>query len=624
MRKTTTRKFFITIILVLLLLFISSCNNNGNGTGPGQNGEENKMYINKIEVVTENPKQYEKLELKLTDTQEFKQLEINPFNYREFKVMAEFEAPSKNRYSIPAFWYHDYETYLNENWPVQPQGIHGIASKDQSEPQGLDVIDLIGDPHFRIRYFPLENGEYNVKLSIYIDEALVQTLTSSLVVAENQEEFKGLIQVEEKHKRNFVFANGDTFIPVGQNTAWYTSSTRQTEDYKIWFQKMRENEANFGRIWMAPWSYALHWGVDHDDFTSKQGAAARLDKTLEIAEEYEIYFMLALLNHGQFSAVTNPKWQENPYNVINGGFLDLPSKFFSSKRAKETYKQQLLYIIARYGYSPYIMAWELFNEVDWTDQFNEAIVFMWHSEMAAFLKENDPYHHLVTTSYKYRFGGAYTSKNIDFTNPHDYGYNGESMLNRLVPVLDESFFRYNKPVIHSEIGVNWQSGPETYAEDPTGISLKQAQWAGIMGGGAGAAMNWWWDSWVHPHDLYYRFKGAGVYAKQMDMTGDSYTLLHKLSGVSLNNNNVGILGYIIDDRIYGYLADKRWTNKKPTVASKEVSVSIPFKNGSYIVDIYNTDTGEIMETKTIVISNQKLELNVTFVEDIAFIARQVK
>lgn len=37
--------------------------------------------------------------------------------------------------------------------------------------------------------------------------------------------------------------------------------------------------------------------------------------------------------------------------------------FFTNERARADYKQRLRYLVARYGYSTSIFAWEFFNEV---------------------------------------------------------------------------------------------------------------------------------------------------------------------------------------------------------------------------------------------------------------------
>ncbi|MDI6452760.1 hypothetical protein [Peloplasma aerotolerans] len=618
------KRIYLIILSISFLLFLSSCKpSETEVTDPTETiipTEVTPMnLISQINLVTEHPKAYEKIEFELTDTETFKSLETNPFDYRDVHIQGVFTSPSGEVYAIPAFWYQDYEIVLNTSWTAPPNGISGRASTNPDEPQGLEMVNYIGDPHYRLRYLPEEAGLHTLHLEVKKEGVIVQILQTSVTIDEGTKDYKGVIKVEETHKRNFVFEDGSTFMPVGQNNAWYTSSTRQTEDYRVWFELMHDNFANFTRIWMGTWSFALHWGNAHDDFTSRLNQAARLDKVFDLAAEYDIYFMLALLNHGQFSAIVNPQWASNPWNEANGGPLSYPSQFFSHLGAKETYKQQLLYILGRYGYSTQVMAWELFNEVDWTDNFNSAIVYMWHSEMSQFIKENDPYNRMVTTSYKGHTGGAYQSPWIDFANPHSYDYTSKNIMVHLPPVLNNLFTQYNKPILQSEIGINWRNGTDTTAADPTGISLKQAQWAGIMGGGAGAAMNWWWDSWVHPNNLYYRFIGVGKYAQQMDMVGDYYDRLPALPGVHVSNSQTGLLGYRIDNRVYGYAFDNNWRHNYTTINQKNVTYRIPITTGAYSLSIYNTDSGEIIETRTISTFNDFLEFDLTFTEDIAFI-----
>ena len=64
-------------------------------------------------------------------------------------------------------------------------------------------------------------------------------------------------------------------------------------------------------------------------------------------------------------------------------------------------RRKYRYILARWGYSPAIMAFELFNEVENTDAAHQgrwAEIAAWHREMAGFLRANDPNRHLITTS----------------------------------------------------------------------------------------------------------------------------------------------------------------------------------------------------------------------------------
>jgi hypothetical protein len=59
----------------------------------------------------------------------------------------------------------------------------------------------------------------------------------------------------------------------------------------------------------------------------------------------------------------------------------------------------LRYLIARYGYSQNLLAWEFFNEIDNDYSFlNSANVAAWHGVMGGWLHTNDVFGHLVTTS----------------------------------------------------------------------------------------------------------------------------------------------------------------------------------------------------------------------------------
>ena len=67
----------------------------------------------------------------------------------------------------------------------------------------------------------------------------------------------------------------------------------------------------------------------------------------------------------------------------------------SHPQAREAYKKRLRYIVARWGYSPHIAAWQLWNEIDHGAQVLSAVrdgditVEQWHEEMSAYLQQID-------------------------------------------------------------------------------------------------------------------------------------------------------------------------------------------------------------------------------------------
>ncbi|NLC94482.1 MAG: DUF5060 domain-containing protein [Bacilli bacterium] len=613
-------KRVIIIIVLLVLMIITSCKNKIQTTITTSSNVETSTtesikehLFASVSVINTTLKAYEMVEMRLNEKMDIKSI-VNPYDYDELNIFGKFTSPTGREIMLPAFWYKEYEIILDETW--QGSG----SNVPLNEPKGLETVLLKDNECYMFRFLPTEKGNWIYEVEVKYQGEVIQTLSGNIEIQDNEAVYKGFIQVEPLHKRNFIFEDGSMYIPIGQNTSWHVNRAHKTYDYDVWFQNMHEIGANVGRIWLSQRCFSLHYGEKFNDFSSRQNEAARLDRVISLAEKYDIYLFLTLINHGQFSQYVNPDWHNNPWNVINGGILNKPREFFYSEDAKRIYKSQLLYLIGRYSYSTHIFAWELWNEVDWTDS-NPLDVYQWHKEMSQFIKEHDPYHHLVTTSYKGETGMAYGLSTIDFVNPHSYDYANKNMNNQLVNRINAIWNIYQKPVIFSELGINAESGGRTYEMDPTGITIHQGLWASIMGGGAGGAMNWWWDSWVHPHNLYYRFEGAAKYSKLMDLRGSTYIQLSSLKDITISNNQISILGYRIDNRLYIYLYDKNWTyfyqNIKP---KEEVIVTIPFVNGEFKVTIIDTKTGEIIDTASIVINDEKFTFQLpTFHEDIAII-----
>ena len=567
-----------------------------------------------VSEITTTPTVHEKVELCLEERNPgFIKDHYNPFDYNAIDVYGEFVSPSGKSLVVDAFWYRDYVISLDT--------FISTGNVIEGEPNGLEITKLTGDPEYRMRFRPDEAGEWSYKIYVAVEDGVYEELSGKITVVDSEKEYKGQIQVDKSNNRVFQYEDGTTFMPIGENIGWWTNNSRKIYDFYVWFLNSHNNNMNIARIWMATWGFCLHWGKSIYDLSDRLAFAGRLDRTIEYAEEFDIYVMLTLINHGQFSSQTNAEWASNPYNVKNGGILDKPEKFFTDFQAKTVYKNELKYILARYGYSDKIMCWELFNEVDWTDNAEIYAVNIknWHKEMATFIRQNDPYNHMISTSYKTEQGLAFSLDEIDYVCPHNYGYANKNICEALPSVQDRLYNQYKKPVLYAEIGIDWENGQNNYRLDPKGISLKQASWAGMMGGGAGGAMNWWWDSYVHPYNLYHQFAGAGAYAKLLNLSGDDYTQLRTLSGVT-KSNGVDLIGYRFNDRIYGYVYDKAWKYNNATGELSGISVSIPFTDGSYTLTLYNTNTGYQLLTKEITVSGGSVTVDFpAFTNDIAFI-----
>lgn len=133
-------------------------------------------------------------------------------------------------------------------------------------------------------------------------------------------------------------------------------------------------------------------------------------------------------------------------------------------------------------------------------------------------------------------------------------------------------------------------------------------------------MNWWWDSFVHPANLYFRFTGASKFSLQMNLIGESYEQLRFDEDIRIDGDEIGILGYRVDNRVYGYLFDQNWIYNGKEVDTKALSVTIPIANGKYTIRLFNTVSGDVKKEEKVSIRDERLTFTIeNFHRDLAFI-----
>lgn len=302
------------------------------------------------------------------------------------------------------------------------------------------------------------------------------------------------IGLDPEHRGRFRSSEGRSFTPVGTNLAW--SRGEPVPYYRSAIERYAEADLNWMRIWMAHWGRLnLDWLPERDGRSPPPGLldptiASNWDQVLAAAERHGVYVQLVLQHHGQYSTRVNPNWHDNPWNVANGGFLPTASDFFTSERARALTRQKYRYIVARWGWSPAIFAWELFNEVHWVDAWNqdrnEAAVAAWHSEMAEWIRSIDAYDHLVTTSTEKLQSPIYDR--MDFFQPHLYAAD-LLVAARRVPMAQPG---RERPVFYGEVG---DDHLDVSADvKAAGVAIVPPAWAGLFGQSQLPAQPWLgWD-----------------------------------------------------------------------------------------------------------------------------------
>lgn len=174
------------------------------------------------------------------------------------------------------------------------------------------------------------------------------------------------------------------------------------------------------------------------------------------------------------------------------------------------------------------MAWELFNEVQFTDaaRDNKESVAAWHREMAVFLRAQDPYHHLVATSSDANaVPGLYDA--MDFVQPHAYPPGGVAAVRSVDPA------KWNKPVFFGEIG----PGGELHGDD--GTFLHNTLWASLLSRSSGAAQYWTWDL-IDTKNLYSHFASATAFVQASGLASPD---LHSQDGISVRTEEPGAVSF---------------------------------------------------------------------------------
>jgi hypothetical protein len=344
--------------------------------------------------------------------------------------------------------------------------------------------DEIGSYHF--------GAVYETTLGVRKTDLVVSLVTPAEVENTAKTRLPSIL-IDPKDPRKFARSDGLPYLPVGANLAWAPDGVSDRVGYYLRaFPSYSKANLNWMRIWMAHWGgLNLDWLPSDLGPSPKPGAisadvAESWDKLLSAAEENGVYVQVVLQHHGQYTTANDSNWAENPWNAANpGGFLKSPEDFFTDPNARVMTLIKYRYIVARWGWSPAVLAWELFNEVHWTDAMrhgHEAEVARWHSDMAAFIRLVDVYGHLITTSTENLRSPIY--EKMDYYQPHLYPVNLLAGARSFV----SSYAALNKPVFYGEEGDDHQ--PVTAEVKKSGLNIVPPIWASIMGEGLMAAPPW--------------------------------------------------------------------------------------------------------------------------------------
>ncbi len=438
----------------------------------------------------------------------------NPFDSHEVRARCWFRDPDGRGHVVDGFYYQGYTRTL-EN--------------------GREVLTASGVPQWRVRFTPTLVGRWTCKLSVddHAGHHRSAPLTFQVVPDRTQPgngarrqsltpppigNLRGFVRVRGTH---FAFDDGTQYFPIGENLAWAGPSG--TYSYDVWMRRLARDGANWVRVWCGS---SPTFTIEKHRFVYNLRAAWRLDHVLRTAERDGIHVQICAESFNALRIRPGPAlWKMNPWNKACGGFLQRPADFFTDLRAKEHFAERLRYLVARYGYSPGVSAWELMNEVDLTEGFNVNAVKAWCVTMARVLHTADPNHHPVTISFGTPEGIPEIDRVVDFAQIHLYG--AADISSALGLQCRERVKELDKPVLATEVGASVYRHLNELNDG--NLWVHDALWTPLFNGGAGAGMPWWWDSVIDMRHHYGEFAPVSRFASAVDWNAHTWNPVRVLT-----------------------------------------------------------------------------------------------
>ncbi len=452
-------------------------------------------FIESVNILTDNPHQYEKTEFEINLTANY----INPYISHDIMLDMLLASPSGREFILPCFY------------------VEGDAAGST----------------WNARFAPQEAGEYSYKFNLSAKDCdpLETEVRTFNAAASSKDGFL--------HANDFwtlKFDSGKLFRGIGENVGWESRSyedPKWTYDYLL--PTLSDNGANFFRTWMCSWNLPLDWQKtrntnryqDTDEYYNP-GGIKRLDELVEMCDSLGLYIMLTLETTSNLNSDRYTGQLDNKHDA------SAKTKFFTLGSARDKYKDKLRYIVARWGYSTSIAAWEFFNEIDngvYTRSDSVIVehphITEWHSEMSRYLTDIDPYDHLITTSISHRdIIGMNSLPFIDLNQKHIYKRTGK--------MRDEIFkyiATYNKPYTIGEFGYEWDWNIDfSTITEGLNYDYKRGLWYGLFSPTPILPMTWWWE-FFDEQDMTPYFQSVRKISDMMLESGEgSFEILGSSSG----------------------------------------------------------------------------------------------
>lgn len=457
--------------------------------------------------------------------------------------------------------------------------------------------------NWRARFTPQEAGSYGYNFALSEKGKITNTSKPASFIA-GRSRRNGILHAKDNW--TFQYDNGQPFRGIGENIGWESRANDDSKFFKALHEKpkynyeemlplLAKNGGNYFRSWIYSFNLPIDWksGFNSTRYAPtteyfNPSAIAKLDRLVELSDSLNLHMMLTL---GQ-----------GAYRQRDGGFAKSGADFFVNPQSKQQYRDRLRYFVARWGYSPAIGAWEFFNEVDNVQFANNASpidadsIVLWHDEMSTYLKQIDPYQHLVTTSISHRdLKGLNALKNIDFNQKHIY-----KNTKGIPSTISKYEADFNKPYVIGEFAYEWDWSKDfnLFASEMDS-DFKRGLWYGLFSPTPILPLSWWWEYFDDRKTDQY-FNKVKTISNRMLAAGNGKFI----PAVAMaSDTSIEIHSVTCGNQTFAYFYN-------PSDLSKKVGIAIDsLASSPQKVELYDCETGKSRQINNAKMSEGNLVIN---------------
>ena len=409
----------------------------------------------------------------------------------------------------------------------------------------------------------------------------------------------------------FETEGGAPWTPVGHNEGitWPNLEglyrRRDSAVAERHFAELAANGVTCLRL-MLDYSQVRHRHLEHRCGSFSPAMVQLWDDLFALGERHDIRFLITPFD----TFFMARRWREHPYSHHTGGPARSPRTMFTCPATRNAIINRMRFATRRWGHSPAIFAWDLWNEIDsFYAGGDMAAVDAFVNEVSSALREEElQIHgraHLQTVSVflpvlRQRPALAdiiFRHPSLDFASVHlyekgsiDHPRTSLDPAAATIRLMAEALAHcpQDRPLLDTEHGPihTFKDRRITLPDDFDTACFRRTQWAHLASGGAGGGMRW---PYRHPHVLLPAMHQAqGVLAgflplidwksfRRLPLAGR--LTVHEFAGLAAGCGDQ-------DQALVCLMADDRHCGKASRVEIRDLTP------GCYCVTQINTVTGE--------------------------------